>query len=300
MHQRHRRGQPLVRQVGVVGLHLVGQEHALVDERAARQRHGVVADVAALVGVVDGVRDDLADQVELALEIVLARNRLRPADEDLPMHGLGRPHHVGQLGVGDRHRAPAQKFQALLADQPLPDALAVRAQPLVLRHEDMADRVVAGLRQLDVELGAFLDQEVVRDLDEDARAVAGDRVRTHGTAMLEVLEDVERVLDDAMRLATLQVGDEADAARVMLAQRIEQAAGLGKQLVAVLLRFPLFRTAGGVHRCRHGLAPSGLKRVALPSGVRSGHASPAPVFCAQPGARGLAFGNARSRLPPLH
>jgi hypothetical protein len=87
VHERHRRRQPLVRQIGVVGLDLVGQEHALVDERAARQRHGVVADVAALVSVVDGVGDDLADQVEPALEIVLALDRLGAADEELAMYG---------------------------------------------------------------------------------------------------------------------------------------------------------------------------------------------------------------------
>jgi hypothetical protein len=101
-------------------------------------------------------------------------------------------------------------------------------QPLILRHEDVADGVVAGLRQLDVELGAFLDEEVVRYLDQNARSIAGDWVGAHGAAMLEVLEDVERVLDDAMRFAALEVGDEADAAGVIFAARVEQAAGLGK------------------------------------------------------------------------
>ena len=57
-------------------------------------------------------------------------------------------------------------------------------------------------------------------------------------------------------------------------------------------------TAGRVRRCRHGLEPSGLKRVALPCGVRSGHALP-PRSGAQTSAQG-AVGNARSRLPPLH
>ena len=103
--------------------------------------------------------------------------------------------------VVDRHRAPAQELQALLADDAHPHALAVRAQPLVLRHEEMADGVVAGLRQLDVERGALLREERVRDLDEDAGAVAGDRVGAHGAAVLEVLQDSERVLDHLVRLA---------------------------------------------------------------------------------------------------
>jgi hypothetical protein len=51
--------------------------------------------------------------------------------------------------------------------------------------------------------------------------------------------------------------------------------------------------APAVRVCRHGLAPSGLKRVALPSGVRSGHASPLPVFCAPPWAHGTSYSATR-------
>ena len=71
---------------------------------------------------------------------------------------------------------------------------------------------------------ALLGEELVRDLDEDAGAVAGDRVGADGTAVLEVLQDGERVLDELVRLLALEVGDEADAAGVVLAARIEQPA----------------------------------------------------------------------------
>ena len=37
-------------------------------------------------------------------------------------------------------------------------------------------------------------QEGVRDLDQNARAVAGDRIGADRAAMLEVLQDAERVL----------------------------------------------------------------------------------------------------------
>jgi hypothetical protein len=88
----------------------------------------------------------------------------------------------------------------------------------------MTDSVAAGLRQLDLELGAFRGKEVVRDLDQDAGAVTRQRIGTHGAAVLQVLEDVEGVLDNRVRLAAFQVGDETDAARVVLAARVEQAA----------------------------------------------------------------------------
>ena len=133
VHQRHRGGQTRVGQVLVVLLHLVGQEHALVDQGAARQRHRVVTDVATLVGEVERIGDDLADHVEATLELLLLLHRLRPADEDLPMHGLGRLHHFREAAVVHGHRTPAQKLEALLANDARPDALAVGPKPLVLR-----------------------------------------------------------------------------------------------------------------------------------------------------------------------
>ena len=98
-------------------------------------------------------------------------------------------HHLRQRRVVDRHRAPAEQLQALFLDDARPHALAVGAQALVARHEDVADGVAAGRRQREAELLALLLEEVVRDLNEHAGAVAGQRVGAHGAAMLEVLED---------------------------------------------------------------------------------------------------------------
>ncbi len=70
MHERHRRDDARIGEVLVVGADLIRQEHALVDERAARQAHRVMADVAALVGIHDRVRHDLAHEEQAALELV--------------------------------------------------------------------------------------------------------------------------------------------------------------------------------------------------------------------------------------
>ena len=77
VHERQGRRQTRIGKIPVVGLHLVRQEHALVDERSRRQRHRVVADVATLVGIVDGVRDDLADDIESAA-------RIHPGSKSMP------------------------------------------------------------------------------------------------------------------------------------------------------------------------------------------------------------------------
>ncbi len=101
-----------------------------------------------------------------------------------------------------------------------PDALAVRAQALVLRQEDVADGIAPLRGQREAELAALVFQEVVRDLHQHAGAVAGQGVGADGATVLEVFEDLERVRDDLGRLASLHVGDEADAAGIALMRGI--------------------------------------------------------------------------------
>ena len=63
----------------------------------------------------------------------------------------------------------------------------------------------------------------VRRLDEDARAVAGVLLAAAGAAVLQVDEDRERLCRMIVRLAALQVHDEAEAAGVVLVPRVVQA-----------------------------------------------------------------------------
>src|SRR6202043_1874793 len=90
--------------------------------------------------------------------------------------------------------------------------------------EHVADRVRAGLGQGDAQLVRLALEEPVRRLHQDAGAVAGARVGADRAAVLEVEQDLQPVLDDAVRLAALDVGDEADPAGILLQRRIEQAA----------------------------------------------------------------------------
>ena len=66
-------------------------------------------------------------------------------------------------------------------------------------------------------------QELVRDLHQDAGAVAGQRVGADGAAMGQVLQDLEAVLDDRVARPRLQVGDEADAAGIVFSLRIVES-----------------------------------------------------------------------------
>src|SRR5262249_20790968 len=149
------------------------------------------------------VLDALADHVELPLERLLVLHGLAGTDEDLPhdRHDLLRDL-AGRLLL-DRHLPPAEDLLALLADHLLDDALALVALVHLGREEDHADRVLAGRRQLDAQRLRLATEEVVRDLEEDARAVAGERIAATRAAMREVLEDGEPLLDDRVRARAL-------------------------------------------------------------------------------------------------
>jgi hypothetical protein len=227
MHQAQRGLEVGLVQVGVILAELVGEEHALVDDGAARQRHDVVVRQPPLALAVDGVGDDLAQDVELALELVLGLDRRATADDHLHVERLGRLHRLAERRVVVRHLAPAEQRQAFLRDF-LRIGIENDLPPFgVVRHEHRADRVVAGLGQHDVELFGFADEELVRDLHQDARAVAGARIGADRAAMFEVAQDRNRVLDDLVRLAALDVGDEADAAAILVEAGIVEAVRFG-------------------------------------------------------------------------
>ncbi len=254
MHQRQRALEIGLAQVGIVLAELVGEEHALVDHGAARHRHRVIAGQAAVAALIDRLRDRLAQDVELALEFVVGLDRAVAADEHLHVRGLGRLDGFAERGIVGRHVAPAEQHQSFVLDLVGDDALDDLAPGRLLRHEQRADGVVARLRQLEADLGRLAREEVVRDLHQDAGAVAGARIGADRAAVLEVAEDVERVGDDLMRLLALDVGDEADAAGILLQRRIVETLGGRTPVVlapgAFVQMFGRFRIRG--HRQRIG------------------------------------------------
>src|SRR5262249_28358803 len=72
------------------------------------------------------------------------------------------------------------------------------------------------------------DEECVRNLREDAGAVASARIGTNRATVLEIAENLQRVFDDLMRLAALDVGDEADAAGILVEPRVIETLRVGQ------------------------------------------------------------------------
>ena len=83
----------------------------------------------------------------------------------------------------------------------------------------------------------FLAEEAVRDLKQDARAVARVLLQPHAAAVLEIDQDRQGIVDHLVRLLAAEVRECADAAGVVFKLRTIQAA----TLVACIDRFALHK-----------------------------------------------------------
>ncbi len=98
--------------------------------------------------------------------------------------------------------------------------LAVLAVLGILRQENEAGAIIAERRQMQTDRWRLMREKPVRHLDQNTGAVAGIGLAAAGAAMFQIDQDLQGVLNDLMALAVLEIGDEADAARVMLVARI--------------------------------------------------------------------------------
>src|SRR6185503_7779296 len=86
----------------------------------------------------------------------------------------------------------------------------------ILRHEQIANGVFARSRQLEADARSFLGKKLVRNLHQDSGAVAHARIGAGGAAVFQIAEYAQAVFDDQMRLTALDVGDESDAAGILV------------------------------------------------------------------------------------
>ncbi len=226
MHQGQRRHGTRVLQVEVVLAHLIGQQQALVDHRAAAHAGHVVLAAVRQLERLDRGTGGLADDVELALQRIGHDHVGATADEDLPDHRLlgahGRRHRHLRI---HRHIAPPEQHLALGLDRARELLLAGQARRVLLGQEDHAHAVFARRWQFDAlyrHLGAV---ELVGNLDQDAGAVAHQLVGADGATVVEVGQDAQALLDDAVGALALDVGHETDTAGIVFMRRAVQAMG---------------------------------------------------------------------------
>ena len=206
-----------VAEVRVEGGQLVGGEHPLVHEGAAAQAR----DVEAVAGQPDRVRaplDDPPEHIEAALQGVALE--AEGADEELADDG--HPGQGGRSGAGRLHRdvAPAGQPESLVVAGGGDECLAVCASRGVLREEDHPHPVGPGRRERE---GGVAAEEGVGELDQDAGAVAAQRIRTGGPTVAEVAERLQAGADDLVGRLPMQSRHEGDPAGVVMQPRIVQA-----------------------------------------------------------------------------
>ena len=233
-----------VDQVRVEGAQLLGQEHPLVDDGAARQRTDVEI---GYVVVEYRLLDTPADDEEVDLELLVADAQV-VGDHDLLDLG---PRRVGLLADEvdvDRHLAPAVDGVAEVEDFGLDDAAAAFLGAQVgLGQEHHADgdgalgRLVAGVADV-------FPEKDLRDLDVDAGTVAGLAVGVDGAPVPDPGERHDPRLHHLAARLAVDGGDETDAAGVVLMGRVVkpllgQVAGAGRP-VANEVGAGFGRTAG--------------------------------------------------------
>src|SRR5262245_29242580 len=87
-------------------------------------------------------------------------------------------------------------------------------------QEEHADTVFAGIRQLKTESLASILKESMRHLKQDSRTVTGIFLATASPAVIEILQNRERFIDDFVGFLTFDIDHESDAARIVLKPRI--------------------------------------------------------------------------------
>ena len=100
------------------------------------------------------------------------------------------------------------------------------ARPLLPGQKAHRDRVPAGLGKGQPLARRPIAQQRIRHLDEAAGPVADQRVGPDGAAMVEIDQDLQTARDDVVRFSSLDVGDETDAARIMLVARVVESLSL--------------------------------------------------------------------------
>ena len=155
----------------------------------------------------------LADHEQLALEGILVR--ALAGDEDLTNNRLAVLGGLGESTIVARHIAPAEESLTFFVDYSRQRRFAGSTAIGRLRQEDVATTVAALRRQLDAELRRLGAQKGVGHLDQDAGAVAEQRIVSGRPSVREVLENLQALLDDRVALAILDMSDKADAAGVV-------------------------------------------------------------------------------------
>ena len=214
--ERHGRLDGGVVEVDEEAAHLRGDQHALVHD--GTRAHGAhVEDLVSQGELGVGLLlDGAAAHVQATLKGIAGGCVVRTAQEGLQdsRHaGAGR---LAQVVRVDRHLAPKEQRHAGLGAALLKHAAGILYALVVLREEQHGHAIVALCRQNLAALLSLFTEKVMRNLEQDASAVAGVLLESRATAVLQVDQNGQCVVQDLVMALTVDIGKRADATCIVV------------------------------------------------------------------------------------
>ena len=214
--ERHGRLDGGVVEVDEEAAHLRGDQHALVHDSA--RAHGAhVEDLVAQGELGIGLLlDGAAAHIQTALEGIAGGRVVRSAQEGLKDSGHAGAGCLAQVVRVDRHLAPKEQRHAGLGAALLKHAAGILYALVVLRKEQHGHAIVALCRQNLAALLSLFTEKVMRNLEQDASAVASVLLESRAAAVLQVDQNGQRVVQNLVMALTVDIGKRADATCVVV------------------------------------------------------------------------------------
>ena len=216
VYERHGRLDGGVVEVDEEAAHLCGDQHALVHDGA--RAHGAhIEDLVAQGKLgVSLLLDGAAAHVQAALEGIAGGRVVRTAQEGLQDGGHAGAGRLAQIVRVDRHLAPKKQRHAGLGAALLKHATGILYALVVLREEQHGHAIVALCRQNLAALLSLFAEKVMRNLKQDAGAVAGVLLKSRAAAVLQVDQNGQRIVQNLVMALTVDIGKRADATRIVI------------------------------------------------------------------------------------
>ena len=132
---------------------------------------------------------------------------------------------MAEVAVLGRDGAPAEDGEALLLGGVLHDGPRLRRVVGVAGQEDEADGVAPGVGQREAGRLGRAGEEAVRDLHQNAGAVAGVDLGPRGAAVGQALQNGEAAVHNVVIRTAVQIGHHADTTGVVFVCRVVEASG---------------------------------------------------------------------------
>ena len=214
--ERHGRLDGGVVEIDEEAAHLRGDQHALVHD-GARAHGAYIEDFVAQGKLSVGLLlDGAAAHVQAALEGIAGGRVVRTAQEGLQDSGHTGAGRLAQVVRVNRHLAPKEQRHAGLGAALLKHAAGILYALLVLREEQHGHAIVALCRQNLATLLSLFTEKVMRNLEQDTSAVAGVLLESGATAVLQVDQNGQCIVQNLVMALTVDIGKRADAACIVV------------------------------------------------------------------------------------